>query len=120
MTPRRNLTKAQDAEFRIRGWRTGVTRGVTRVQDAIIWATAAATPSLRDLAREANVSESTISSWRRGTRVPPPDALETLATVLEDRSRLLSGYALFLRKASREMHTEEGRSEWLERDSGEP
>ena len=116
MSPRRRpgLTKAVEAQTRIRGGIGGSgDREVTRLQEVILEATAEATPSLRDLAEEANISESTLSTWRSGTRVPPPEAVEVLAAVLNDRSRALASLAGRLEAVARELWTEEGRTEWL-------
>lgn len=94
-------SKSLEAEARIRGWLVGVEPAdLTEDQDLILRATAYATPSLRDLAREANISDSTLSSWRRGKRSPPPDAVEVLAAVLEERAEVLGRYARRLRGAS--------------------
>lgn len=111
---RAGLTKATEAQARIRGWIGGSChREVTRLQKVILQATAEATPSLRDLAEEANVSDSTLSTWRRGTRVPPPEAVEVLAAVLSDRSRMLGSLARQLEEMAEELWTEEGRERWL-------
>lgn len=115
MSPGRRpgLTKAVEAQARIRGWIGGSgEREVTRLQKLILQATAEATPSLRDLAEEANVSDSTLSTWRRGTRVPPPEAVEVLAAVLSDRSRMLASIARQLEEMAEELWTEEGRTAW--------
>lgn len=93
-------SKALEAQARIRGWRNGQVAKLTELQDLILTATACATPGLEDLAREAKVSVHTLSSWRRGTRTPPPDAVEVLAAVLRDRSDVLAHYARRLREAS--------------------
>lgn len=93
-------SKALEAQARIRGWRGGQEAELTEVQDLILTATAYATPGLEDLAREANVSVHTLSSWRRGTRVPPADAVEVLAAVLRARADVLAYYARRLREAS--------------------
>ena len=116
MSPRRRagLTKATEARARIRGWIGDVgDRGMTRLQEVILLATAEATPSLRDLAEEANISESTLSTWRRGTRVPPPEAVEVLAAVLSDRSRMLASLGGRLAEVAEELWTDEGRERWL-------
>ena len=119
MTARRppNLTKAEEAYARIRGWvGEGGPREMTRLQKVILWATRRATPSLRDLAEEAGISESALSTWRRGTRVPPADAVEVLAAVLRDRSSLLARLARDLEDVAEALWTEEGRQEWLASD----
>lgn len=116
MSPRRHqgLTKAVEAQARIRGWIGGSSdREVTRLQKVILEATAEATPSLRDLAAEANISESTLSTWRRGTRVPPADAVEVLAAVLRDRSRMLADLAGNLEEVAEALWTEEGKDALL-------
>lgn len=93
-------SKSVEAESRIRGWANGEVVELTEIQELILTATAYATPGLRDLAREAGVSVHALSSWRRGRRVPPADAVEVLAAVLRDRSTLLAHYAQRLREAS--------------------
>jgi transcriptional regulator with XRE-family HTH domain len=105
MTRRRTsrVSKSLEAEARIRGWRsTGTPRELSRIQDLILNATGYATAGLRDLAHDANISESTLSSWRRGTRTPPPDAIEALAAALRDRAQLLAWYAERLLSAASE------------------
>lgn len=97
---RPTCSKALEAEARIRGWREGNEVELPEVQDLILRATAYATPGLQDLAREAQISVHTLSSWRRGTRVPPPDAVEVLAAVLRERAELLAYFARRLQEAS--------------------
>lgn len=97
---RYRASKALEAQSRIRGWGSGKAAELTEVQDLILSATAYATPGLADLARDVEVSVHTLSSWRRGTRVPPPDAVEVLAAVLRDRAELLAHYARRLQEAS--------------------
>ena len=65
----------------------------TVLQEAIVHATAAATPSLRHLCGEARISTSTLSSWRRGLRTPPPEAVAVLADVLLEHARVLEAHA---------------------------
>lgn len=98
---RSRRSKAIEAESRIRGWKDGEAAELTEVQDLILTATAYATPGLQDLARATEISVHTLSSWRRGTGVPPPDAVEVLAAVLQERAELLSYYAKRLQKASK-------------------
>jgi transcriptional regulator with XRE-family HTH domain len=93
-------SKALEAESRIRGWSDGTEVEVSEIQDLILRATAYATPGLKDLAGEAEVSVDTLSSWRRGTRVPRADAVEVLAAVLRERAELLAHYARRLQEAS--------------------
>lgn len=93
-------SKSLEAESRIRGWRNGEDVELSEIQELILSATAYATPGLRDLAREAGVSVYAVSSWRRGTRVPPPDAVEVLAAVLRDRAQFLGHFADRLRDFS--------------------
>ena len=86
---------------------------VTRLQLVIVRATTEATPSLRELARDANISDSTLSTWRRGTRVPPAEAVEVLAAVLLDRSEALADIARQLEQVAGDLWTAEGRERWL-------
>ena len=86
---------------------------VTRLQLVIVRATTEATPSLRELARDANISDSTLSTWRRGTRVPPAEAVEVLAAVLADRSEALADVARQLERVAGDLWTAEGKERWL-------
>lgn len=88
-------------------------REPTRIQHRITIATEEATPSLTDIARAAHISDSTISSWRRGLRVPTPDAVAVLADVLELRANALLIEARLLHEAAEEMMTPAGRATWL-------
>lgn len=97
-------TKALEAELRIRGWFDDETVELRALQDLILAATANATPGLRELAREANVSVHTLSSWRRGIRLPPPDAVEVLAAVFHDRGEALARYARRLQQGLQPLH----------------
>lgn len=67
-------------------------------------ATEAATPSLTALAREANVSDASLSSWRRGVRVPTSESLEMLAAALLDQAASLEYWARRLERLARRAH----------------
>lgn len=86
---------------------------MTRLQLVIVQATAEATPSLRELARDANISDSTLSTWRRGTREPPAEAVEVLAAVLADRSEALADIARQLEQVAGDLWKAEGKERWL-------
>ncbi len=88
---------------------------VSALQEEIIYTSAAATRSLSDLAKQAKISDETLSSWRRGLRVPTPDAIAVLADVLEEQTaEILSGVQT-LREAAKEMAgSAGGRAKWLQ------
>lgn len=50
----------------------------------------AATPSLRDIAREAGISYHAIRRYREGQRTPSPEVLRTLLAALRGRSARLA------------------------------
>jgi transcriptional regulator with XRE-family HTH domain len=109
----RVVTKAALAELQALRWQVREAgEDVTRIQEVVVTATAEATPSLTDLAHAARISDSTLSSWRRGLRVPTPGALEVLAQVLATRAQMLLRHAAVLRRAAEEMATPEGRVAW--------
>ena len=85
----------------------------TLLQDAITTATREITTSLSEIAREVGVSESTLSSWRRGGRIPKADALEVLADVLDDRAATIRAHAKALRDHARALRTPAGRANLL-------
>lgn len=81
----------------------------TGLQQMISNATRCATTSLSGIAEQAGISDSTLSSWRRGLRVPTPEALEVLADVLEERGRMIQSYATELRHNAGRLRTPIGR-----------
>ena len=85
----------------------------TLLQRDISSATRDVTTSLSEIAREAGVSDSTLSSWRRGVRVPTPDALEVLADVLDERADLIRSHAAGLRDHAAALRTSSGRANLL-------
>lgn len=61
-----------------------------------------ATPSLRDVARDAGVSYFAIRQYRRGQRTPSPDVLRRLAKALRHRGDGLARAAALFEAAPRE------------------
>lgn len=84
----------------------------TLLQRMIVLSTQYATTSLSEIAQCAGISDSTLSSWRRGARVPTPEALEVLADVLAERGRTLVQEAELLMEDAERLRTPAGRA-WL-------
>ena len=85
----------------------------TELQRVIVAATRALTPSLSQIARDAGVAGSTVSSWRRGLRVPTPDSLDVLADVMEEHAHLIMAHAQVLRMSAADLRTPTGRTKLL-------
>ena len=59
-----------------------------------------ATPSLREIAREARISYGAIRHYRKAKRTPPPAVIRRLAVVLRARGGKLRTLAAQLEQAS--------------------
>lgn len=61
----------------------------------------AATPTLRELARDIGVSYHAIRLYRRGLRTPSPETRQALVTALRKRSAQLAAFADAIERAEK-------------------
>lgn len=84
----------------------------TLLADQITASTDEATPGLRELVSGSGVSLETLSSWRRGVRIPSPSALQSLARKLEEQAMALLEIAESLSETAQDLRTPAGRA-WV-------
>ena len=67
---------------------------------ALLQALEAAAVSMRELAKEAGVSEDALYTYRMGIRNPSPETMQAVLKALEKRQKRLAGGIERLRKAA--------------------